>query len=149
MSDQIERDIEEIMKRLGEPAPRDGASERVRRLVHGWTGIRRTAAARWARISPRQIKLASLALVVLVGAGLFFGLIYPGPALTGGGSGGDEITQGSAGDEIGGGTGVDDAWQDSSADEALGTDSAESQDEADHEPDEHGESDRASGEDHH
>jgi hypothetical protein len=150
MSDQIERDIEEIMNRLGEPAPREGAHERVDRLVRGWSGgLRRALASRVPRISARQIKLASLALVVLVAAGLFLGLVYPGPLLAGGGSGDGEVQHGSVGDQIGGAAGVGDARQDSSVAEALGTDSAEGREEADHEPDEHEEGDRGRGEDHH
>jgi hypothetical protein len=150
MSDQIERDIEEIMNRLGEPAPREGARERVRRLVRGWTAsLRRMPVSRAARISPRHIKLAALALVVLVGAGLFLGLVYPGPLLTSGGSGDGEITQESIADETGGGADVDDTRQDGSDDEALGTEGSESREEADHVSDGHEESDGDSGQSHH
>jgi hypothetical protein len=146
MSDKIEREIEEIMKRLGEPAPREGTRERVRRLVRDWTGgLRRTIALRVPHLSARWIKLASLVLVVLVAAGLFFGLVYPGSALTGGGSADEETTQESIADQAGEGAGVDDAWQDGSDDEAPGTEGSESREEADHAPDGHEEGDDERG----
>jgi hypothetical protein len=150
MSDQMERDIEEIMNRLSEPTPREGTGERVRRLAGGWTsGLRRTLASHVPRVSARQVKLASLGLVVVVAAGLFFGLVYPGTSLIGGGSADDDIVHESLGDQTDGGAGVGDARQDGSEGEALGTESDESREESDHEPDEHEEEDRGHGEDHH
>jgi hypothetical protein len=134
MSDQIERDIEEIMSRLDEPAPREGAQERVRRLVRDWTGgLRRTIVSRVPHISARRTKLVSLGLVVLVGAGLFLGLVYPGPLLADGGSEDGELQHGGVSDQAGEGAGVDDAWQDGSDEEA------------DHAPDGHEEGDDERG----
>ena len=146
MSDKMEREIDEIMDRLGEPAPREGARERVGRHVRDWAGgLRRTVASRLPRISPRQIKIASLALVVLVGAGLFLGLVYPGPLLAGGGSGDGEVQHGSVVDEASEGAGVDDGWQDGSDNEAPGTEGSERREEADHGLDDHEEGDDERG----
>jgi hypothetical protein len=146
MSDKIEREIEEIMNRLGEPAPGEGARDRVRRLVCDWTAsLRRTIVSRLPHISPRQIKLASLGLVLLVAAALFFGLVYPslGNPLNGAGSATEDIPRETAGDEIGQAAHVDDARHEGSADEALDTDSRESPQGVDRLPETHGEHHRA------
>jgi hypothetical protein len=154
MSDQFERDIEEIMKRLGEPAPRESARQRGRRLVGGWMGgVWRTVVSRVPRISARQVKLASLGVALLVAAGLFFGLVYPGPLLAGGGSGDSEAGHGSVAEQAGEGAGIGGILQDDSNDEASGTEGVEDREEADHEHDDdnggRGDSDGGHAEEHH
>jgi len=140
MSDKMEREIDEIMGRLGEPAPGEHPLGRVRRLIGDWTaGLRRTVVSRLPHVSPRQITLASLVLAVLVAGGLFFGLAYP--SLTSSESGDGQIVHESAGDQIGEGADVGDAWHDGSDDEALGDDGKESVEEADHVSDSHEEGD--------
>ena len=148
MSDKMERDIDEIMGRLGEPAPGEGARRRMPRLIGGWTaGLRRTVTSRWPHFSRRQTTLASLVLVALVAGGLFVGLVYP--SLTSGESGDGQTVGESADDQIGEAAHVDDEWPDGSDDEALGTEGSESREEADHASDDHEEGDGDRGERHH
>ena len=136
MSDKMEREIDEIMGQLGEPAPGESAGGRVRKLVGGWTaGLRRTVTSRWPHFSRRQTTLASLALVALVAAGLFFGLVYP--SLTSGESGDGQTVHESADGQIGEAAHLGDERHDGSDGEALGEDGKESGEEGDDVPNSH------------
>jgi hypothetical protein len=75
VSDNIEREIEEILSRLEEFVPEEGVAHRVRRRSSDWAAnLHRAIASRLARISLGQIMLASLVLVV---AALLFGRVNP------------------------------------------------------------------------
>jgi hypothetical protein len=132
MSDKIEREIEEILNRLDEPGPEEDMPDRARGLSHV--------------IPRRRIVLASLVLVVLVAAGLFFGLAYP--SLSSSGSADEEILHESAADQIGEGAHVDEASPESSVDEGTDSDERESEHGVDRPSEDHAEHDRDGGEQH-
>ena len=144
----MEREIDEIMDRFGEPAPAESALGRARRLVHDWTArLRRTAASRLPHPSRRQITLASLVLVVLVAGGLFFGLAYPSLSDSGSGAASADVEDsGEGGGEIGEAAHGEDSSNEGSDDEALGEDGRNSVEDGDHVSDDHEEGDGDRGE---
>lgn len=75
MSDNIEREIEEILSRLEEFVPEEGVAHRMRRRSSNWAAnLHRAIVSRLAGISLGQIMLASLVLVL---AALLFGRVNP------------------------------------------------------------------------
>ena len=83
--------------------------------------------------------LASLVLVALVGAGLFFGLVYPslGDSDTSAGSAGEESVGEGVGERIGEADDVDDVWSEGAIGESSGEDEGEGHDGADHRSEDH------------
>lgn len=147
MSDKIEREVEEILNRLDRSGEGQDVLDGARGFFRNRTAnLRRAIASRLAHIPRRQIMLASLVLVVLVAAGLFFGLTYP--SLSSSGSGGGEVSRESAGDQIGERAHVDEARPEGSVDEGTDTEGQESEHEVDRSTEEHGEHDRDGGEQH-
>jgi len=145
MSDKIEREVEEILNRLDEPGSGEDMPHRARGFFrNGTANLHRAIASRLAHIPRRQIMLASLVLVVLVAAGLFFGLIYP--SLSSSGSGGGEVSRESADDQIGEGAHVDEARPEGSVDEGSSTDGGESEHGVGRPTEDHGDHDRGGGE---
>ena len=113
MSDKIDREIEEILNRLDEPGPEEDMPER--------DGNQRLGILhRLAHISRRRIILASLAVGAFVGAGLFFGLVYP--SLGSAGSDDGETWHESVGDQIAEGHHIDEAWPHGSVGEGADSD---------------------------
>jgi hypothetical protein len=75
MSDNIEREIEELLSQLDEFVPEESAARRMRRRSSNWAaGLNQAIASRLARISLGQIMLASLFLVLVA---LLFGRVNP------------------------------------------------------------------------
>ena len=121
MSDKIDREIEEILNRLDESGPGEDMPDRSRGLFHRWTtNLHRATVSRLRHIPRRRITLASLAVAVLVGAGLFFGLVYP--SLGSAGSGDGEIVRESVSDQIDEGVRADEGWPEGSVGEGTDTD---------------------------
>jgi hypothetical protein len=110
MSDRIDREIEEILNRLDEFGSMEDMSHRAQGP---------------ARVSRRWLLLASLAVVVLVGAGLFFGLVYP--SLGSAGSDDGETRHESISDQIGEGHLVDEAGSHGSVGEEMESDGESSE----------------------
>lgn len=147
MSDRIEREIEEILNRLDESALGEHTPNRVEGLSRDWTGnLHRATASCLAHISWRQIMFASLILVVLVAAGLFFGLVYP--SLSSSGPAAGEALHESVGDQIGEGVHVDEAWPEGSVVEGTDWDGEKSEHGVDRPSEDHGEGHRGGGEHH-
>jgi hypothetical protein len=145
MSDKIDREIEEILNRLDESGPGEDVPDHGRGLFHHWTTDLQRATVSWlGRIIRRRVVIGSLAVAVLVGAGLFFGLVYP--SLGGARSGDGETLHESVGDQIGGGHHVGEAWSEGSTDEGPGTDGGEAEHAVDRSPEDHGERHRDGGE---
>lgn len=66
MSDNIEREIEEILSQLDEFVPEEGMARRVRRRSSDWAAnLNRAITSRLARVSLGQIMLVALALVLV------------------------------------------------------------------------------------
>jgi hypothetical protein len=75
MSDNIEREIEEILSKLDEFVPEESVARRMRRRSSNWAAnLNRAIASRLARISLGQVMLAALALVLVA---LLFGRVNP------------------------------------------------------------------------
>jgi hypothetical protein len=145
MSDKIEREIEEILSRLDEPGRGEDMPDRAPGLFRPWTtNAHRASVSRLAHISRHQIMLASLVLAVLVGAGLFFGLIYP--SLSNAGSDDGRVLSESTGDQTGQGAQGGEVWSEGSADEGTHAGGEENEHEADHSSEDHTEHHRGGGE---
>jgi hypothetical protein len=66
VSDKIEREVEEILRKLDKFVPEEGRLVRARRrLGQATSDLLHTLGARLSRISPGQMMLASLVLVVV------------------------------------------------------------------------------------
>jgi hypothetical protein len=75
MSDNIEREIEELLSQLDEFVPEESVARRMRRRSSNWAAnLNHAIASRLARISLGRIMLASLVLVL---AALLFGRVNP------------------------------------------------------------------------
>lgn len=75
MSDNIEREIEEIPSQLDEFVPEEGVARRVRRRSSDWAAnLNRAITSRLARVSLGRIMLVALGLVLVA---LLFGRVNP------------------------------------------------------------------------
>jgi len=75
MSDNIEREIEEILSQLDEFVPEEGVARRVRRRSSDWAAnLNRAITSRLARVSLGRIMLVALGLVLVA---LLFGRVNP------------------------------------------------------------------------
>ena len=75
MSDNIEREIEEILSQLDEFVPEESAARRVRRRSSDWAAnLNRAITSRLARVSLGRIMLVALGLVLVA---LLFGRVNP------------------------------------------------------------------------
>lgn len=75
MSDNIEREIEELLSQLDEFVPEESVARRMRRRSSNWAAnLNQAITSRLARISLGQIMLAALALVLVA---LLFGRVNP------------------------------------------------------------------------
>jgi len=70
MSDKIDREIDEILKRFDESGPGETT-------LSSKANLRRAILSRLPHVSRRRIVFASLVLTALIAAGLFFGPIHP------------------------------------------------------------------------
>lgn len=75
MSDNIEREIEEILSQLDEFVPEESVARRVRRRSSDWAAnLNRAITSRLARVSLGRIMLVALGLVLVA---LLFGRVNP------------------------------------------------------------------------
>jgi len=140
MSDKIDREIEEILKRIDESGPRENTPGGTQDPSHSWTAnLHRTTVSHW----PRRAVVASLVLTALIAAGLFFGPIDLSFGTSQ--SSDSEISRQAVDDQMGQGVNAGDAEMEDSTDEGAGaeegehgTDHANAQhEEHDHEGGEH------------
>ena len=75
MSDNIEREIEELLSQLDEFVPEEGMGRRVRRRSSDWAAnLNQAITSRLARVSLGRIMLVALGLVLV---SLLFGRVNP------------------------------------------------------------------------
>ena len=116
MSDKIDREIDEILKRFDESGPGEATPSSK-------ASPPQTILSRLPHVSRRRIVFASLVLTALIAAGLFFGPIHP--SFGGSESSGNEISGENVDDQIGEGVDVDDSRVGESAEEGADTEEGE------------------------
>jgi len=120
MSDKVDREIDEILKRFDESGPKGDTPHRARAPLHTWAAnLRRAILSRLPHVSRRRIVFASLVLAALIAAGLFFGPIHP--SFGGSESSGSETSGENVDDLIGEGVDVDVRRVGESAEEGADT----------------------------